>query len=164
MVTSYIRKKKRIIINIEGLEGVASKLAGFVFAAEVESEESVYDDWNYDFSSLSGINRLHPSVLSLLPNAQIITIKTNDQHKDYSFPFSLLYFSSIICKISTWTIIQVEQWIKGDWNEYKDKSWIFKVWSLYESELRKEYASKEMTISYKEDQERNTVYFVCERL
>ena len=162
MVSSYCRRKKKIIINIYGLSKIASALSGFVFEGEVKKEETGDDDWNYEIEGRSTKNMVHPSVISLLPNASTIIIKTDWLgYSDYSYPFSMSKFLSVISSLSSWTNIKVQQWVKtGDY----EKSWIHKVWDRYSSEIIKEYFEKGSKISYSEDKERNIVYFNIETL
>lgn len=152
MVHSYIRRKKEIVINICGLIDVAPKLSGFVFEGKVEpSMTGRHDLWTIEKLALSQTNLIAANIFLLLPNASTIIIRTDGGFTEdsISYPFSMSCFLSVINRISTWKIIKVEQCIIE--RDNKDKSWISKVWNAKSLELQKEYALKNLTISFETD-------------
>ena len=158
MVKSYIRRKKKIILNMEGLTDIAPKLLGFVFQGKVEKI------WikEYDPLSLNRSNLISSAVLGCLRNVDIIIIKT----RYGGYPFDLFKFLDVIIPISTWSIIKIEQKV---WT--KNKSWIYLLWSnlSLSSSLIAEYEAKNLKISYHtietgQDYWKPIEYFKIERL
>ena len=138
-----------------GLSFIATKLSGFVFEEKVSKRSSVWlCGWNPNQRTLKKLNLMHPSILSLLPNASTIIIKTDAGSSYYLYPFSMLNFVEVISKISTWNVIKVEQYM---YRESSEDSWIYKVWKSQSSELEKEYGSKQLKISYNERRCRETM-------
>ena len=171
LISSYIRRRKKIIINVYGLRNIASKLDGLVFDGDLERHKTGdrnwqkskqyttlgYDKFNYESNSI------HSSIISLLPYASEVIIKTTCGD-DYSFPFSLSKLLSAIANISTWNVIKVEQRMtKLMWNNHT--SWIFKIWSRYSSRLTREYEAVGLKISYQEEDLSDIVivYFLISR-
>ena len=118
LITSYIRRKRKIIINIYGLRNITSKLSGLVFDGDVDRHKTgdiywdndqnfadqfigtieqryrntifIQNTWNknnlewhkqwslkhYKEFNSSKSNAIHPAIISLLPNASEIIIKT----------------------------------------------------------------------------------------
>lgn len=144
MVKSYVRRKKKIIINLEGLDEIQETLKGVVLKDKIVNVKTSDSDWNPDSILSSGINLISPNILSMFPNISSISIKTGDHHNSY--PFDMLGFVDIIEPFTICGSIKVHN--MTDSEKYHGKSWIAKMWETKQSMLVKEYKERKFEILF----------------
>lgn len=146
MVRSYIRRKDKIIINMHGISPVKKEIAGLIIKGELKSLQTRDLGWNPETLSSSEMNLISPNIVSLFPNATMISVKTRATDK-LSHPFNMFYLD-IISKISKCKVIQVQQTISA-----KDKgtSWLYKVWKSYQQELTMKYKEHNFNVSFEQE-------------
>ena len=127
IVKSYIRRKKKITINLNGLEPIQEEISGLVIEDKIEAEDTTKSSWDSNCLS-SRSNLLSTKIFTFLPNISQIVIKTDaDSDAADSYPFNMFHVLEIINVISTWQMIKIEQVMCGEENE--NKSWLYKLWN-----------------------------------
>ena len=126
MVKSYIRRKKRIVVNIYELRWGKRQLYGMAFEGDLRSEKTTPDNWDPN-KPLSRNNLLSPNLFIYLPKVTHILIKTMG-HSDKldSCPFDMYLFLENIIQVQKWKEIIIEQKLID--KEHENKSWIYKLW------------------------------------
>lgn len=142
MVKAYIRCKRQIVININGLSGITA-VYGFVTEDIIKEVATEKDDCNPDVSK-SRSNMVSPDIVSTFPNAESVVIKAGNEKDGY--PFDMFYFASSMIRASNWKSIRIEQ--KMSREENFNKSWISKLWQISESELVHHYKQHQLEISF----------------
>ena len=153
MVTSYIRRKQHIIINIHGLKPIQEAISGLVIKDKIEntvfkSEERIL---------LSSSNLISPEIVILLPNVTNICIKT-DFGIFNSYAFDMYALLEIITKLSNCKKIEVQQQII---KEYEGKSWIANLWNVSEANICNKYEKHQYRISFNKKDVKQGQHDMC---
>lgn len=155
MVKSYIRRKKKIVINFHMF--LFSKLKKEIYGMIIEDEVKEDETENCDVSDIkSRANLLSSNIFKIFPNVQDIVIKTSSPYDNgFSYPFNMFYLLKIIQSSSTWRTINIQQ-MKTDLKNKttEDISWINKLWSKSSNKLMQEFGKKKLKIDYQTEIER----------
>lgn len=144
MVKAYIRRKRQIVINFDGLRKMDSTIKGFITEGKVQ--KLTHDEnWNPKSLSSSRCNIVSSNILSVFPNAVSVIINTRAK-KTTGYAFDMFYFVTVIIKASNWESITIEQKMSNPKNF--NKSWISKLWHAAESELVHHYNQYQLEISF----------------
>lgn len=109
-----------------------------------------------DFNALTfkrKINLISPDIFEIFPNCKSFHISTNTPgfDVDYSYPFNMYQFLTIITKSSSWEKFEISHTIE----EAKRGSWISKTWEALSGSLINTYGSKQLAIQFRSDQAQN---------
>ena len=143
MVKSYIRHKRQIAVNLNGLRKIAASVNGFIIQGEIKSIKTTQDDWDPKSLVSSRSNLISPHIISIFPNATSIIIKTRNEISGY--PFDMFHFADSMVNVSNWKSVKIEQVMRHKQNF--NKSWILKLWRLSQSELIHHYKNHQLKIS-----------------
>ena len=157
MVTSYIRRKQQIIINMDGLEPIQEAISGLVIKDKIEAIKTGENSWSAESILLSESNLISPEIVILLPNVTNICIKTDHDDED-SYAFDMYALLEIITKLSNCKKIEVQQQI-DKYNE--GKSWIAKLWNVSEANICNKYEKHQYRISFNKKYVKMAEYDMC---
>lgn len=136
VLKSYVRRKKKIAVNLSGIDVIQKAVSGFVIEADIE-EIDIDDDWNPNSLS-SRSNLLSAELFTALPNVTEIIIKTS--MGDSPYPFNVLYLLKSMNTTLRLQKIKIEQLMMDEENE--NKSWLYKLWNSEVKQLIMEECAK----------------------
>ena len=137
---SFIKNKKQITINLEGLDKYVKnkELLGFF----IEDQMELIHIHHIDYDNIGSRNNLISSMIfDIFPSTTHIII--NNSFGKYIF--DLFMFLEIICKSDTWKIIKIKEHVNL-WD--KNKSWLYLYHNKCSSLLESEYEKHGFTIHF----------------
>ena len=155
MITSYIRRKKYIVINLWGLawmdkkyKAVYDKIIDEDVKAERYRKLYHYHTDKCDVTNIkSRMNLISYDIFKIFPNVEDIMIKTESPNHGDALPFNMYYFLEIISSSTTWKRINIQQRMLRSVGK-EDESWIFELWSKSSDKLIQEFEKKRFNIKF----------------
>lgn len=144
MVKSHVRRKQKIIINLEGLKEIKEQVSELVVTNKIEEVNTMDSDWDPASTFSSGMNMISSNFLCIYPNIKSIIIKTGED--DESFPFDMMTFLENIKSSTSCNFIKVLHLMYTKRNE--NKSWTVKLWNASKSTLIEAYKQQNFEILF----------------